>query len=52
MTDRLDTQVTRRAVLKGTALTGVAAFIAACTGARPSAAPSAAATQEPATRAV
>ena len=50
MTDRFAPEVSRRAVLKGAGLTGIAAFIAACTGTRSSAAPSAA-TQAPATSA-
>ena len=47
MTDRIAPEVSRRAILKGAALGGVAAFIAACTGARGTPAPSAA-TQAPA----
>ena len=47
MTDRSAPELSRRAVLKGTALGGVAAFIAACTGTRSSAAPSSAATAAP-----
>jgi spermidine/putrescine transport system substrate-binding protein len=43
MTKDLAAPVSRRTVLKGAALGGVATFIAACTGARSSAAPSAAA---------
>ncbi|HKF85173.1 MAG TPA: spermidine/putrescine ABC transporter substrate-binding protein [Candidatus Limnocylindrales bacterium] len=43
MSNDLVAPVSRRAVLKGAALGGVATFIAACTGARSSAAPSASA---------
>ncbi|MFL5724864.1 MAG: hypothetical protein ACJ77F_00835, partial [Chloroflexota bacterium] len=43
MNKDLAAPVSRRTVLKGAALGGVATFIAACTGARSSAAPSAAA---------